>query len=226
MFFRLNFFSMFDLFQKLLATQPLHVWVDCGTTVGLKFRCARLKPGRCRCCCAVLVALLFFVRLHCPLWSMFTEIRPIMTWTNNSSTTCTNIVLPLSLTFAGIEYGFRVRCRNNKGWSQWSVDSAPMCTSSAPPDPVAGLENTSIMSRLLKMCWRVPKCNGKPVCQYEILHHSHYYHPETRRRRIEHDREESERAGNVSFHWFLPLVWPMLCCLLLLGRYRSGHFLG
>ena len=128
----------------------------------------------------------------------------------------TNIVLQLSLTFAGIEYGFRVRCRNNKGWSQWSVDSAPMCTSSAPPDPVAGLENTSIMSRLLKMCWRVPKCNGKPVCQYEILHHSHYYHPETRRRRIEHDREERERAGNVSFHWCLPCgpCCVVCCCLV------------
>ena len=70
----------------------------------------------------------------------------------------------------GIEYGFRVRCQNEKGWSLWSMHSKHMRTSSAPPDPVEGVDYTRLFSRLVSICWNVPKCNGEVVDAYEVLH--------------------------------------------------------
>ena len=101
----------------------------------------------------------------------------------------------------GIQYGYRVRCRNEKGWSLWSIPSVAMRTASAPPDPVEHVEITKMMSRLLSTQWSVPKCNGEPVVAYEVLHHGHHRHPETLRKLRELQGEQIERDLMALEEW-------------------------
>ena len=67
-------------------------------------------------------------------------------------------------------FPLKVRCQNEKGWSLWSPHSQNMRTSSAPPDPVESVDFTRLFSRLVSICWNVPKCNGEVVDAYEVLH--------------------------------------------------------
>ena len=98
----------------------------------------------------------------------------------------------------GISYGFRIKCRNEKGWSLWSEPSVRMWTRSGPPDPVHGLEYSKVQSRTIVMDWRVPLCNGEQIFEYEVLHHAHVFHPNAiakREREKALARKRREAAG-------------------------------
>ena len=103
----------------------------------------------------------------------------------------------------GISYGFRIKCRNEKGWSQWSEPSECMKTLSAPPDPVHGLEYSKIMSRTIDLDWRVPLCNGEEIFEYEIMHQAHKFHPNAiaKREREEELRKRRKEAAESLQHW-------------------------
>jgi|EP00505_MAST-04D_sp_SCG-Rhode-Island_P000336 hypothetical protein len=71
---------------------------------------------------------------------------------------------------AGIQFLFRVRCRNAVGWSTWSESSEVLQTLSTPPDRVEGVGFSLINSRDVAICWSLPLCRGVIVDSYEIQH--------------------------------------------------------